>query len=120
MRRSAVIGLALCLMMGLIGPQSARATSATRPAAAHPYVRYVSGPSALAARVGFTQGSPLLWESDAEQAADLDGIVRTGAKWVAADFDWPSAEPVQGQYWWGAIDRLVHNARARRLNVLAL
>lgn len=124
MRRCAAIGLALALLAGgigpVIGPDAARATSATRPASNRPYIRSVTGPSALAQRVGFTQGSALLWESDAQQAADLDGMVNAGAKWVGADFDWPSAEPVQGQFWWGAIDRLVLNARARGLNVLAL
>jgi hypothetical protein len=122
MRRCAAIGLALALSASVIGPiagtDAAHATSATRPASTQSYLRYVTGPTALAARVGFSQGSSLLWESDADQVADLDGMAHAGAKWVSADFDWPSAEQVKGQFWWGAIDRVVNNARARGLNVM--
>src|SRR5438270_9947981 len=52
-------------------------------------------------------GWMLLWESDAALARDLDAIAGTGAQWVRFDFDWQSAEAVQGHYNWGPIDRVV-------------
>src|SRR5688572_167441 len=57
--------------------------------------------------VGFAGGSSILWGTDAELARDFDTIVATGARWVRLDFDWPSAEPVQGQFNWQHIDRVV-------------
>lgn len=125
MRRCAAIGLALALLVSGFPADAARATNAGRPVApvapvaTRSYVRYVTAPSPVASRVGFSQGSALLWESDAEQIADLDGMRNAGAKWVAADFDWPSTEQVRGQFWWGATDRVVQRARARGLNVMA-
>src|SRR4051794_21064835 len=69
---------------------------------------------------GFAAGGwVLLWGSDAELARDLDAIAATGAKWVRFDFDWASAEPSQGDFDWGPIDRVVSAVRARGLEVLA-
>src|SRR4051812_31237053 len=42
----------------------------------------------IGARAGISVGSGVLWESDAQQAADLDAIAASGAKWFAFDLDW--------------------------------
>lgn len=70
--------------------------------------------------LGFSQGSGLLWESDEEMAADLDGMVAAGASWVGADVDWPSIQAGGPNSWnWGPTDRLMFHARVRGLNVMA-
>ncbi len=69
---------------------------------------------------GFSQGSGLLWESVAQQAADLDGMVAAGASWVGADIDWPSIQAGGPNAWnWQPTDRLINAARSRGLQVLA-
>lgn len=74
----------------------------------------------LGERSGFAPTSRmLLWGSDADLARDLDLMAATGARWIRFDFDWQSAEPVRGQYNWSFIDRVVREAHARDLRVLA-
>jgi hypothetical protein len=102
MRRAAVLLVALSLSFA--APARATTTATT----SNPFAR----------RVGFTQGSPLLWEPPAQQATDLDGMVRAGAHWVEADIDWPSTEPQRGTFNWSAPDRLIAAARARGLQVM--
>lgn len=113
--------VAALAVVGAVLAPSATVTGAplARPVVA-PHVVRAATPNPFGARVGFTQGSSLLWEPGNELARDLDGIVATGARWVAVDFDWPSAEPQRGFFDWSHIDRVVDAARARHLSVLAL
>jgi hypothetical protein len=71
-------------------------------------------------RYGGFAGSPsVLWEGDADFNRDLNAMAATGATWLRFDFDWPSAEPQQGRFYWGAIDRVVKGANARGLKIIA-
>ncbi len=71
--------------------------------------------------VGFSQSHLILWESDADLAADLDAMQAVGAKWVRVDFDWSSIQPTSPTKWsWAPTDRVVNAARARGLEVLAM
>ena len=74
----------------------------------------------LGARVGFSNGAGLMWESDAELARDLDLMVASGARWVRLDFDWSGVEGTRGRYDWSNLDRVVTAVRSRGLEVLAL
>lgn len=86
----------------------------TRMAGLGPQARTVAGTT------GFAQGHTILWESDAQLAADLDGMARTGAKWLRLDFDWPSVQSGGRDSWnWRHTDRVVHAAAARGLSILA-
>lgn len=81
----------------------------------------VQAPRTPTGRFGFTQGSALIWESDTELAADLDGMVAAGAAWVAVDVDWPSVQAGGPDSWnWAPTDRVVAAARARGLSVIGL
>ena len=74
----------------------------------------------LVGGAGFAEGSSLLWGSDAELAARLDGIAASGAGYVRVDVDWSVAQPGPSTWNWGPIDRVVHAIRARGLDVLGL
>ncbi len=77
--------------------------------------------SPVGSEVGFSQSHLLLWESDADLAADLDAMKAVGATWVRIDFDWPSIQPTSATKWnWSPTDRAVNAARARGLQVLAM
>jgi polysaccharide biosynthesis protein PslG len=78
----------------------------------------VAGADPLGPRVGVSAGSNVLWESPAEQKADLDFIAASGAKWFGMDLDWPSIQPKRGVWNWSYTDRVVLLARARGLNVV--
>ncbi len=74
-----------------------------------------------AARAGIATGSEILWESDADQLRDLDAIAAAGAKWIRFDVDWNHIQHGGPNVWnWHhATDRLVLNARARGLSIIA-
>ncbi len=76
--------------------------------------------SGYGARTGIAAGGLLQWETDAQQAADLDAIAATGAKWIRVDIDWNAIQTTGPNEWsWGrATDRLVTNAMRRGLSVL--
>ncbi len=78
--------------------------------------------SEVALRAGMSAGPELLWESDAEQNADLAGIQNSGVHWITIDIDWNS---IQGDgpssfRWDRATDRVVTNARAHGLTILGM
>ncbi len=78
-------------------------------------------PRSVGAKTGFAQGHTILWGSDAQLAADLDGMARSGAGWIRVDFDWPSIQSGGRDAWnWGPTDRVVLAAKARGLSVLAV
>ena len=74
----------------------------------------------IAQRAGLSAGPRILWESDADQARDLDAIAASGAKWINLDIDWNSIqyEGPTTWHWNVATDRVVLNARARGLNII--
>ncbi len=76
--------------------------------------------SDIAQRAGLSAGPGILWESDADQAADLDAIAASGAKWINIDIDWNSIQYDGPTTWrWNvATDRVVLAARARGLNII--
>ncbi|HUP68720.1 MAG TPA: cellulase family glycosylhydrolase [Acidimicrobiales bacterium] len=76
--------------------------------------------SALGERAGFSPGGPFIWSSDADLARDLDAMAATGARWVRVDFDWSSIEASPGSFNWGPTDRVVNQAQARGLRIIAL
>src|SRR4051812_8542913 len=107
-RRVAVVSALIAVVAGLITVPGVRQRRAS------------AAPARVGGRSGFAAGGwMLLWESDAGWARDLDTIAATGARWLRFDFDWQSAEPVAGQFNWSPIDRVVREARARGLEVLA-
>ena len=74
----------------------------------------------MAERTGIAAGSAILWESDADRGRQLDAIAATGARWFTVDVDWNSIQGAgQGTWWWDATDRLVTQARARGLRIIA-
>ncbi len=82
---------------------------------------HAAGVRTVAATTGFSQGHSILWGSDAQLAADLDGIAATGARWLRLDFDWPSIQAGGPDAWnWGPTDRVVDAAQARGLQILAM
>jgi hypothetical protein len=66
-------------------------------------------------------GAPLLWASDAEQNADFAAMTAVGAHWVGLDLDWNSIQQdgPNSFRWDRAMDRIVLNARAHGLTILA-
>lgn len=79
------------------------------------------GVKTAGSRIGFSNGYETLWLSDADLAADLDGMAATGARWLRVDFDWPSVQAGGRNHWnWSHIDRVVLSARARGISILAM
>jgi hypothetical protein len=79
----------------------------------------VAGAGPLGPRVGVSAGSRVLWISDAERQAELNFIKASGAKWFTMDFDWASINPQRNVWNWAATDRVVKEARARDLEIVA-
>ena len=74
----------------------------------------------MAERTGIAAGSTILWASDADRSRQLDAIAATGARWFTIDVDWNSIQGAgKGTFWWDATDRLVAEARARGLRIIA-
>jgi hypothetical protein len=75
-------------------------------------------------QVGFATGAQFLWESQADQARDLDNIASTGAKWLRLDLPWPSIQQTAttppASWNWGPFDKIISMARARGLSILGL
>ncbi|MBM3673555.1 MAG: hypothetical protein FJW88_01180 [Actinobacteria bacterium] len=108
-----------CSALALVG-----AMLLVAPAAAESSALAGSSPAAtdVAQRAGISAGSGILWQSDADQARDLDLIASTGAKWLRFDIDWNHIQHQSPNAWnWHhATDRLVLNARARGLSLVAM
>ncbi len=94
------------------GPAAAAVQSATVTASA----------TDVASRAGMSAGPDILWESDADQAADLDAIKASGATWFTLDIDWNHIQYDGATTWrWSAAtDRAVLNARARGLKIIGI
>jgi hypothetical protein len=76
----------------------------------------------LGERFGFSPGGDILWNrSYAQQAAELDAMAATGAKWVRIDFPWDTVQAGgPGSWSWRQDDTLVQLASERGLHVLAV
>ncbi|HEX2274735.1 MAG TPA: hypothetical protein VHG90_12750, partial [Acidimicrobiales bacterium] len=70
--------------------------------------------------VGFSPGSSLANQSDADLARELDEMVAAGAEWLRMDFSWASVEDTRGSFHWAPVDRVVNAATSRGLKVIAL
>jgi hypothetical protein len=72
-------------------------------------------------RTGFANGVMPLGLSDADLAADLDGMAATGARWLRVDFYWPTVqEGGPGSWDWSSTDRVVRAVLERGMEVLAM
>ena len=76
-------------------------------------------PAAVERGGGIALGGAWTWLSAEQQAADLDRIVTTGAKWIRVSFRWSSMQPGPDRYNWSVHDRIVRMAWERGLSVLA-
>ncbi|HSH61209.1 MAG TPA: cellulase family glycosylhydrolase [Acidimicrobiales bacterium] len=72
----------------------------------------------IGSRAGFAASWQMLWMSDGELYAELDGMARTGARWLRLDFDWPSVQPTYDSWNWQATDRVVKAASDRGMSIL--
>jgi hypothetical protein len=79
-----------------------------------------NGSGALSgAKVGFSPGGGLVWESDADLARDLDNAASTGAKWIRLDVNWTGVQSGGPDQWrWNYVDRAVNAVQARGMQVL--
>jgi polysaccharide biosynthesis protein PslG len=69
-------------------------------------------------RAGISFGR-LVTMPDHVLAETLDAVVETGARWVRFEMSWSDVQPASAQaYVWDAFDRIIAQARSRRLNVL--
>jgi hypothetical protein len=64
--------------------------------------------------------STAMYGDDETLEHELDGAANVGATWVRVPFDWSSVEAVRGVYDWRYVDRMVAQATARGLHVLAV
>ncbi len=121
MRRSwqcRVASAVLCVIVG-----AAVAVTISVGAATPPRAGAVTASAAdVAARAGMSAGPGILWESDADQIADLDAIAASGATWLTLDIDWNHIQYAGPNTWnWNvATDRAVLRARERGLRVIGM
>jgi hypothetical protein len=80
----------------------------------------VAPPAAARMGGGFSEGSTILWTSDADLVRQLDGMVSIGAKWLRVDVDWSVIERQRGTFDWSIPDRVINGARARGMSVLGM
>lgn len=76
----------------------------------------------VANRAGMSAGPDILWESDADQAADLDAMRDSGATWMTLDIDWNHIQydgPTTWR-WNAATDRAVLATRDRGLKIIGV
>src|SRR5512141_3041337 len=74
------------LAVGVVGLVVATGCAPKNSIGPVPLAHSVSG-AEVALRAGMSAGPELLWESDAEQNADLAGIQSSGAHWITIDVD---------------------------------
>lgn len=59
-------------------------------------------------------------EDDASIERQFDLMTAMGVTWVRIDFDWAVIERIRGQHDWDQTDKFVHEAVARKMNVLGV
>ncbi len=70
---------------------------------------------------GFSESSAIFRKSEADLAADLDGMSELGVRWVRLDLEWAYVQEQGADSWrWDKLDVAVRLARERELDVLAL
>jgi hypothetical protein len=83
-------------------------------------VGYITG-SHVAGRAGIAPGVGILTGSEIEQAATLDAIAATGARWTTLDIDWGAIQAGGPTSWrWEFTDRIVLNMHLRGLKVIGV
>ncbi len=105
---------ALCAVLAAVAVMASGLMSGSARANDWAEVRY----SRVGDLSGFAASWKMLWQSDADLNRELDGMARTGAKWLRVDIDWPSVQPTRDSWNWWATDRVVNGARARGIQVL--
>lgn len=62
-----------------------------------------------------------LWDTDdATVSREFDLMAAMKVTWIRADFDWSGIESQHGRFDWSYPDRVVRDASARRMNVVAI
>ena len=75
--------------------------------------------SALPERtVGIAPGSE--WKRDPRAADDMTEMADIGVRWIRLGFEWAVIEPRPGVYRWDSVDRIMEEAAASCLSVLAM
>ena len=87
--------------------------SATTAAATAAGVRGAPG-------VGFSPGFSIMYQPLAELRRDLRGMYRVGARRLRIDVSWALVEWERGRFDWSRPDRVIREARAAGLSVLAV
>ncbi len=70
--------------------------------------------------VGFSPGFSIMYQPLAELRRDLRGMYRLGARRLRIDLSWALVEWHRGQFDWSRPDRVIREARAAGLRVLAI
>jgi polysaccharide biosynthesis protein PslG len=107
--------VALATAVGVVSMTASESESSTpaAAAAARPLPR-------IGEKVGVADGN-ILWRTDAEMIAELDGIVAMGGRWLRVDVPWSVVQHQGPESWnWIATDRVIRAARARGIKVLGL
>lgn len=112
-RRTTVLGvvevlvlLACCLAVPLVEDETGSALRVSR--------------TVLGDRTGFSPGYSILLDRDEDLARSLDTVASTGARWLRVDLDWSDVEEERGEDDWRRLDRVLAEASARGLEVLAV
>ncbi len=72
-------------------------------------------------QVGIATGASLLYMNDTQLTKRLRDIERLGASWIRVDFNWYAIQPVsRDQFRWELYDRVVAQASAHKLKILAV
>jgi hypothetical protein len=117
--RRRVYGLPVMLALFLVAVLSGCGVPAPTGGTAQPPAFGPGG--GLAGGAGFAEGHYIFGRSDAQLAADFDGMAATGAGYVRFPIDWRRVQPHRSTDWrWGEIDRLVDAAHSRGLRVLGM
>jgi hypothetical protein len=68
--------------------------------------------------VGIAPGSD--WKADPRAPQDMREMSALGVRWLRLGFEWSSIEPQRGQFRWNAVDRVMREAKASCLSILAM
>ncbi|HEX2111464.1 MAG TPA: cellulase family glycosylhydrolase [Gaiellaceae bacterium] len=71
-------------------------------------------------RFGISSGGNLEFSSSADLERELDGYRELGVSWIRFDLKWEIVEAEEGVYDWSRYDRIVDEAQARDLRILAV
>ncbi len=116
------IGLALLVVQQVVAPAlTGKRTVTLLPFLHHVAVEPQPAVDLSAKGLGIAAGSSLPSLSDSQLAARLDGIQKTGARWVRLDFDWSTVQPDNSESFdWASYDRIVGAIQSRHMQVLGI